>query len=380
MIFILLLLMLRILYVAQTFYPTIGGAERYIDRLAQAISERGHKVYVMAPTTQAKELKRDYNIIRVGFYNEYKKGILYFLRALPMARKIVKFIQKNQIDILHFQYINPFTLPIKYLKSTGVKVFASSHGSDLHFMEKDWFGSRLLPHIFNSINGLMPVSDYCGNHAKRLNAPKEKIHVIYNATNPDIFTPAPDEVDHFNILSASRLIPKKDITTLLRAFKIVKKFIPNASLIIAGDGPDKTRLIRLTKKLKLNNNVKFTGFVSEKELHFMYKRTGIFILPAKFDPSGQDIEGFGITLVESMASGRPVIGGKIGGIPSAIKRDWGYLYEPEDWRDLANKIIYLMKHPELADRMGREGRKAVENIYNWNYVAKQMEKIYVSAK
>ena len=79
-----------------------------------------------------------------------------------------------------------------------------------------------------------------------------------------------------------------------------------------------------------------------------------------------------------MAASRPVIGANVGGIPSAIKKDWGYLYEPEDWKDLCEKIVNLMKNKDIADRMGKKGREAVENIFNWDYIAKKMEKIYAN--
>jgi glycosyltransferase involved in cell wall biosynthesis len=371
--------MLNILYVAQTYHPKIGGAERYIDRLAQKMTKRGHNVMVLAPRVECEELERDYRVLRDDFYEKYKKGIFYHIRSLPMARKLTKYIMDHDIDILHFQYINPFADPIKYLRSKHIKVFATIHGSGIHFMQEDWLGKRLLKHVLKSINGVTPVSDYCATLAKKWGATDKKIHVIYNGTDPEIFTPEPDplKVKQYNILTACRLVPRKDITTLLRGFELVRKEISEARLTIAGDGPDRERLKKLAKKMQLDKYVKFTGFISDDELKGLYKHSGIFILPAKYDPAGRDIEGFGITLLEAMSSGRPVIGANVGGIPSAIKSDWGYLYEPEAYKELSEKILRLMRDQNLSEKMGKNGRKAVEKIYNWKHIAKQMEDMYV---
>jgi phosphatidylinositol alpha-1,6-mannosyltransferase len=372
--------MLNILYVAQTYHPTIGGAERYIDRLAQAMAKRKHKVFVLAPDADTEELNRDYQIIRTRFYEGYKKGIFYYFRAGPMSTKIGKMVKELNIDVVHFQYINPFATPIRFLRSKDAKVFATIHGSGLHFMKDDWLGKRLLRRVLKRIDGVAPVSDYCADLAKKWGAPDESIYVIYNGTDPEIFTPEADEekINHNTVLTACRLVPRKDITTLLKALKVVIQEFPKANLAVAGSGPDEIRLKNLTKKLDLVKNVKFTGFVSDERLLELYKHSGLFVLPAKYDPGGKDIEGFGIALIEAMASGRPVIGANVGGIPSAVKDPWGFLYEPEDWNELGEKIIHLMKNKDIADNMGKKGREAVKKTYNWKKVAKKMEDMYIS--
>lgn len=372
--------MLNILYVAQTYHPKIGGAERYIDRLAQAMAKRRHTVYVLAPPLEddAEELERDYQVIRTGFYDQHKDGIKYYLRSLPMARKIGKYIKKYDIDVLHFQYINPFTTPIRFLKSRDVKVYATIHGSGVHFMMNDWLGRKLLSHVLKSIDGISPVSDYCGKLAVEWGAHKDRIFVTFNGTDPEIFTPKEEEVEPHNILTTCRLVPRKDVSTLLKGFKRVHKKISDATLTVVGDGPDKQRLKKLARKLKIKEYVNFTGFVSDAELHNLYRSAGVFVLPAKYDLQGLDIEGFGISLLEAMASGRPVVGANVGGIPSAIKKDWGYLYKPLNWMELGDRLIFLLRHPKIAEKKGRNGRKAVETIYNWKSVSKKIQDMYTT--
>jgi phosphatidylinositol alpha-1,6-mannosyltransferase len=367
--------MARILYVAQTFHPTIGGAERYMDRLAQHMSERGHEVVLMAPPTDAEELDRDYEVVRTDFYEHRKRGISYYLRARPMAAVIRRLAKQRSIDVVHFQYINPFATPIPLLPRRA-RLFATIHGSGVHFMQDDWLGKRLLRFSLKRLDGVMPVSDYCGELALKNGAPVEKVHVIYNGTDPELFSPLPLEVEPESVLTVGRLVPRKDIPTLMKALELVMEKVPKASLTVVGDGPERERLVGLAERMGLSDRVRFTTFVPEEELRSLYRRSGVFVLPARYDPKGKDIEGFGIVLLEAMASGRPVIGAKVGGIPSAIRESWGRLYTPENAKELAAHLKALLAEPGLANEMGMSGRRAVEEIYNWTYIAERMEDIY----
>jgi len=367
--------MARILYVAQTFHPTIGGAERYMDRLALHMSEHGHEVVLMAPPTDADELDRDYEVVRTDFYEHRKRGISYYLRARPMAAKIRKLVRQRSIDVVHFQYINPFATPIPLLPRRA-RLFATIHGSGVHFMQEDWLGKRLLRSALKRLDGVMPVSDYCGELAVRNGAPEEKVHVIYNGTDPELFVPAPDEVESDMVLTVGRLVPRKDVPTLMKALRTVRDTVPDAHLVVVGDGPERPRLERMAGKLGLEDAIRFTTFVSEDRLRALYRQAGVFVLPARYDPAGRDIEGFGIVLLEAMASGRPVIGARVGGIPSAIRESWGRLYTPENAVELAAHLKALLEEPRLANQMGMSGRQAVEGIYNWKYIAQRMEDIY----
>ena len=367
--------MARVLYVAQTFHPTIGGAERYMDRLAQHMSERGHEVVLMAPPTDAGELDRDYEVMRTDFFEHRKRGISYYLRARPMAARIRRLVRRRSIDVVHFQYINPFATPVPLLPGRA-RLFATIHGSGVHFMQEDWLGKRLLRFALKRLDGVMPVSDYCGELAVRNGAPEEKVHVIYNGTDPELFTPAPGEVEPSMVLTVGRLVPRKDVPTLMRALGTVRDTVPDARLVVVGDGPERPRLERMAGELGLADAVRFDAFVSEERLRVLYRRAGVFVLPAMYDPAGRDIEGFGIVLLEAMASGRPVIGARVGGIPSAIRDAWGRLYAPGDAADLASHLTALLGDPDRAELMGAAGRRATEEIYNWSDIARRMETIY----
>lgn len=372
--------MANILYVAQTYHPKLGGAERYIDQLADGMTERGHNVYVLAPSSgidkDTKELERSYKVIRISFFDGWKRGIFYYLRAYPMALKINRLVRKLKLDVIHFQYVNPFALPVNILRMSGAKLFATVHGSGVHFMQEDWFGKRVLSHIFRGLDGVIPVSDYCEGLILRLGCPSNKSHVIYNGTNPYGFTVRPDAVRKNTILSVCRLVPRKDIRTLLQAVKILSKDIPDIHLNIVGDGPDKRSLEDLSRRLGLEKNVVFLGAVDDARLKELYETSAVFVLPAKYDVNARDIEGFGIVLLEAMAAGRPVIGADVGGIPSAISGDWGYLYKPEDAKQLSTLIRNLLMNEDMANKMGAHGRMAVENIYNWHTITHKLESVY----
>lgn len=141
--------------------------------------------------------------------------------------------------------------------------------------------------------------------AKLSKLPRERVHVIYNPTDPDIEAKAQEPVDHlwFNeskipvILSVARLSPEKDLQTLVRAFSIVRKERP-ARLAILGEGSERTKLERLVKELGLENDVWMPGFV-DNPFKFM-KRAAVFVLSSKF-------EGAPLVLAEALSVGIPVV-------------------------------------------------------------------------
>ena len=119
-----------------------------------------------------------------------------------------------------------------------------------------------------------------------------------------------------------------------------------------------------------NLNVRFTGFIPYEDLKALYSACDIFVLPS-FE------EGFGIVLTEALASGKPLIGTKVGGIPMQRRDGWnGFLVEPGNEKQLAEKIKYLMDHPEEREIMGRNSRKLAEEEFDWKKITERYLEVY----
>jgi phosphatidylinositol alpha-1,6-mannosyltransferase len=136
--------------------------------------------------------------------------------------------------------------------------------------------------------------------------------------------------------------------------------VPETVYMIVGDGDDRERLEELAKKNGMSGRVIFTGVVSDEELIGFYKRCDVFLMPSRQ-------EGFGIVFLEAMAFEKPVIGGNHGGTPEVIvDNETGFLVEHGDVDALADRIIRLLLDEELCQRMGRAGRRRVEENYTFD--------------
>ena len=123
------------------------------------------------------------------------------------------------------------------------------------------------------------------------------------------------------------------------------------------------------KELGLEDSVIFVGEVAEEEIPHYYTVCNIFIMPS-------EIEGFGIVFLEANACGKPVIGGKVGGICDAIiNEETGLLVDPLNIDQIADSLIRLLTNPRLARRLGKKGKERVQKELNWQGRARKIQKI-----
>jgi len=156
---------------------------------------------------------------------------------------------------------------------------------------------------------------------------------------------------------------------VLRALPSVIGKVANLSYIIVGDGDDRIRLEDLARELGVADHVVFTGGINDCELAAIYRRSEIFVLPARTvvnspNPKG---EGFGIVFLEAMAFGKPVVAPRYGA-PAEIIRDGqhGLLVDPENPASVANALSTLLGNPDAALAMGKAGRDHVRMHYSYD--------------
>lgn len=146
-------------------------------------------------------------------------------------------------------------------------------------------------------------------------------------------------------------------------------------LIIIGDGPNREELIRLSDNLQMRSLICFLTKQDRLSLLSYYQNADIFVLPSIIFQN--QTEGLGVVLLEAMASGVPVIGSNIGGIPDIIKDNVnGLLVPPGDSRALAMSIIMILQDPDLAERLRKAGLETVKEHFSWNAITEQFIDIY----
>ena len=127
------------------------------------------------------------------------------------------------------------------------------------------------------------------------------------------------------------------------------------------------------RDLYLDDHVLFTGYVDPDQLNSLYNLCDVYVMLSRELVARGDTEGFGITFLEANACGKPVIGGDSGGVSDAILDGvTGFLVDPLDVDGVAEKLILLLEDPDLARRLGQQGRARVEGSFTWDGITKQL--------
>lgn len=201
----------------------------------------------------------------------------------------------------------------------------------------------------------------------RFGADESKIRVIYNGVDATRFAQrAPGETRGKRVLFLGRLTDQKGPVQFLYAAKKVVEKEPDVRFIMAGEGPMLPYLISLSIELGLQNSVVFTGYLPEEQLRRAYSMCDLYIMPSISEP-------FGITALEAMASGTPIIVSKSSGIAEitnhCLKVDFW------DIEEMANKMIALLRYEALGDELARAGLLEVRN-FTWERTAEQTIGVY----
>ena len=193
----------------------------------------------------------------------------------------------------------------------------------------------------------------------------EKLFVVYNGIDTDIFKP--DENKRLTIrkkyslgeeakviLMAGVVHKQKGMHIGLKIFAEMKKKNPEAKMVIVGDGPQLESLKKLAKRLTIENEVIFCGFIPNEETYLYYNTADIFLNPTI------RVEGLPIVTLEAMACGLPVVVSRIGGTQSTIDDGVsGFFVRPKDNRLLIKKTVQILNDPILSKKMGENGRQKV---------------------
>jgi phosphatidyl-myo-inositol dimannoside synthase len=169
------------------------------------------------------------------------------------------------------------------------------------------------------------------------------------------------------LLSVARLTRHKGIDTGIRVLAMLRDHSPDLGYAVVGTGDELTRLESLARDLGIADRVRFLADVPDRDLPAVYNTAEIYLGLSRLMPDR--VEGFGISLLEAAACAIPVVAGRTGGIPDAVREGkTGLLVNPDSIDEVGYAIRSLLDDPERAATMGRAGRRAVETYYNWDRV------------
>jgi phosphatidyl-myo-inositol dimannoside synthase len=168
------------------------------------------------------------------------------------------------------------------------------------------------------------------------------------------------------ILSVGGLMERKGHDMVIAALPALIKQFPKLVYLIAGAGPYRPELESLASALGVRDHLTFAGRVSDKALPGIYAISDVFVMPSRYRQESGDVEGFGLVYLEASACAKPVIGGRSGGVPDAvIDGVTGFLVDPLSSEDIVLAITRLLSSPDLAARLGQQGRERVFAEFTW---------------
>jgi glycosyltransferase involved in cell wall biosynthesis len=326
-----------------------------------------------------------------------------FMLARASNRKLNSLHGAANIDITHPQLpLTPsFAVPPHFGKTLVCTVHSTWKGeaeaikgepySRLNANEKflvsfNWFLRFFEVGMIKRANRVIAVSDFTRQELRKYyNIPENRIRVIHNGVDTRKFQPALDKrkvkaelglnPDDLAILSVGRLYARKGLFTLIEAMPPVVKRFKNAKFVISGKG-QKDEMAKLTshaEQLGVKDNIIFTGYYPDKKLPKLYQAADVFAFSTFY-------EHHPFAVLEALATGLPVVTTWVGGIPETIVSGKnGFLVQPFNKNQLADRIIYLLEHPAEAAEMGAKARQTIVDQYDWRIVVKQVQKVYDEA-
>ena len=281
---------------------------------------------------------------------------LYYLLYYPLLKKTIK---EFKPDILHANYATSYGF--LGMLTSFTPFIVSVWGTDVfEFPKKNPFFKYILKRIFNSADKLISTSYIMANEIKKYT--QKTISVIPFGIDTEKFKPVEKEKSDIVKIGVIKSLERfYGIEYLIHAVKILlDKGITNIRLFIIGKGSLETELKELSKELGLNDYILFTGAkqYSEIENYHNMLDIGVYVSVA---------ESFGVSQLESLSCGVPVIASNVGGIPEVvIDGETGFLVPPKNPEKTADAIIKLVLNRNLRDEMGKKGREFVIAKYSWN--------------
>ncbi len=371
----------RVLILTTAYLPQVGGSELAIKNITDRLPGIYFDLITSRPS--AGESKNFPEYEKIGNVNVYRVGnslglstfllpknffpVAVFFKACRLIR------QHGPYDVIHAYQASQAAgggWLLKWRYPDIPFIVTMQEGKILN--QQSWL-MRFFRHlIFRKVDEVTVISNYLARYVKTQNS-KVPISVIPNGVDLEKFKVKSLKLKVANentIITVSRLVEKNGMGDLIEAMAIVGSEIPDARLMIIGSGPLEKSLKFKVKSLRLENNIEFLGEIANEETPGYLSMADVFVRPSIS-------EGLGTAFLEAMAMGLPVIGTPVGGIPDFLKdSETGLFCKVSDSKDLADKIVKILKDEQLRERIIKNGRALVAEKYNWDIIANNFAKIY----
>jgi glycosyltransferase involved in cell wall biosynthesis len=322
-----------------------------------------------------------------GIFLKTMKSVVSWIDAAEQV------LNHHPIDIIHaydYPWVQGFVaahLAKKHRKKYVQTTFGEVVPHQEELVHHDKHGDRykgFVKHVLQQADLIISLSRHCASEVEFIGVPRERVQVMYWGVDTNHFHPKLDgrEIrqqyelgDAPVVLFLGQVRPRKGPQVVLEAMPSIVHRHPNAKYLVVG--PDYglvEQLKRRAQELGVDKNVLFTGGKPHGELPAFYAASDIFVFP-----TCTPIECLGLSMIQAMACGKPVVGSRINGIPEVIvDGETGFLVEPNSALGCADSIITLLGDSTLRERMGVAGRARAVNQFNQDVLVRELEEAYRS--
>ncbi len=369
--------LLKILRVTNDLYPeVVGGIPLHTHHLCRDLSRMGYYTTVLTCS------RSNHGHAKIDDYNVIYRKILFSPLGNSFSPHIFRTLLKirDDYDLIHAHcHLFLSTIMASLVRRIGSPpLIITTHGI-MSASAPDWFNLLYMKTIgkwtLKSADRVICYTEMEKDKlANMLKIDSEKISVIPNGVDTDLFRPDPNNNKQSNqsnaitILWVGRFVRGKGVEYLIQAAKILVKEVPDLKILLVGDGPSKGKIKGLIEKFNLKKNVIIKENVPNENMPEVYQKSDIFVLPSLN-------EGVPKTLLEAMACGIPVIISEFPHLEELIKNA-GLTFPKGDVHALADKIMRLIRDRELAKELGNNGRNKIVEGHSWGNTVLKTTELY----
>ena len=403
---------MKIVISTAVYYPMTNGVAVFSHNLAVGMVKRGHEVMVLCPSLTGKnhlEIQDGVQVMylrsmEIPFYPDQihpvpeKKQLFYkdgFHVSVFPELEIKRALDDFQPDVIHCQISDPIGLTVvRYAKKRHIPLVTTEHNypevitdplkipkefkKPVNHLLAKFFVSRQKKSNYVTMPTQMAIDDLILKREKDFKVPVEAVSNGVDLAsfkpgkaNKSIYTRYNIPVGHPVALYVGRVDPEKQIGIVIEAFSKVLRKLPEALLVIVGDGVDRIRLENIAAELNISQNVLFLGRVLPPDLYELYKIGNVFV-------TASEIETQGIVLIEAAATGLPLVAVDKGAVKEVCQNKInGILCEPKDIDGIAKSVTRILQDPKLRQQYSEKSLAIAKNHDIGRTMAK-FEDIYLS--
>lgn len=363
-------------------YPTYGGSGVVATELGKALATRGHQVHFI---TYAQPMRLDrfqdnlfYHEVEIPNYPLFE----FQLYSLSLASKIADVARFENLDIIHAHYAIPHAVSA-YLacqilgEESKLKTVTTLHGTDITLIGLDPGFLPLIRFSIEKSDAVTAVSRFLAEKTKTGFNVKREISVINNFVDTELYsrqpcTPFKRQIAPNNekiLMHISNFRPVKRVADTIHIFAKVLEKVPS-KLVLVGDGPDRVECERLSREIGISDHVRFLG--KQSALPELLSSADLFLLPSQS-------ESFGLSALEAMSCGVPVVATSMGGIPEVIVHgENGYIAELGDIERMAKYAVELLTNGKKWQVFSEKARERAVSEFRTDLIVPQYEALYQS--